>query len=81
MDKYVKTEGDIVVSTYTSLHVSSDFLHEVTEYMEESEQKTPGASLVLQSTSMDWETLSRIPGSCSRLDYYCTNTATLLRVL
>ena len=70
-----------MVSTYTSLHVSSNFLRGVTEYKKESEQETLGACLVLQSTSIDGNILLRAPGNCSRLGYICINTATLLRVL
>jgi len=81
MNRNVKTEGDIVISTYMSLHVSSNFLRGVAVYKKESEQETPGASRVLQSTSIDRRTLLRAPGNRSRLGYYCTNTATLLRLL
>ena len=81
MDMYVKTEGDIVVSTYTSLHVISNFLRGVAVYKTESEQETPGASRVLQSTSIDGKILLGAQGNCSRLDYIYINTATPLRVL
>ena len=81
MDRNVKTEGDIMMSTYTSLHVSSNFLHGVAVYKKEYEQKTLGASLVVQSTSIDGKILLRAQGNCSRLGYFCINTATLLRVL
>ena len=81
MDRNVNTEGDIVVSTCTSLHVSSNFLCGVEVYKKEYEQKTLGASLVLQSTSIDKRTLLRAPGNRSRLGYYCTNTTTFLYVL
>ena len=81
MDGNANTEEDIVVSTYTSLHVSSNFLRGVAVYKTESEQETPSASRVLQSTSIDEKTLRRAPGNCSRLGYICTNRATFLHVL
>jgi len=81
MDGNANTEEDIVVSTYTSLHVSSNFLRGVAVYKTESERETLGASRVLQSISIDWKILLRAPGNRSRLGYICINTATLLRVL
>jgi len=81
MNRNVKTEGDIVISTYMSLHVSSNFLRGVAVYKTKSEQEILGASLVLQSTSIDGKTVLRAPGNRSRLGYICINTATLLRVL
>ena len=81
MDGNANTEEDIVVSTYTSLHVSSNFLRGVAVYKTESEQETPSASRVLQSTSIDGKTLLRAPGDCSRLGYFYINPATFSNVL
>ena len=81
MNRNVKTDEDTVISTYTSLHVISNFLRGVAVYKKRSEQETLGASRVLQSTSIDGKILLRAPGNRSRLGYFCINTATFLRVL